>query len=445
MRAEPEEVRYAKAGDLHIAYHVGGAGDLDLVHIPGLLFSLEVERQDAGAAEVSERLKRFTRLISFDKRGSGMSDRLPPGAAPSLEERAEDVLAVMDAAGSRRASLFGVADGGPVAMYFAAAFPERTSALVLRSTSARSAWSPECPWGVPPEAAEEFVATIEREWGTGMTAQFFAADDEEQRRRHAQMERLAGTPATAAAVFALSFATDVRDVLASINVPTLVVSHGRHALWPPAGMRYIADHVPGARYVELPGEPKGLGADPAESAILADLFERFLTGRRHVPEIERVLKTVLFTDIVESTRRAAELGDHDWRALLDEHDRVVRDELDTYGGVVVSTTGDGFLATFDGPARAIRCAQAIIDAAGRIGLEVRGSVHTGECQVRGDDIAGIAVHIGARVAALAGPDEVLVTSTVREIVAGSEIEFDDRGMHELKGVPGEWNVLAVRG
>jgi class 3 adenylate cyclase len=437
------ETRYAQSGGLFVAYRVLGDGGVDLVHVPGLLDTLELAWSDPGLVDLYERITRFARLILFDKRGSGLSDRLPPDQTPSLEERIDDIRAVMDAVGVPRAALLGVGDGGPVAMYFAAAHPDRTAALVLRATTPRVAWAPNWPWGLRPDAAERMIEAVEREWGTGVMARFWGVDDDEHRRHAARRETLAGTPRTVAALFRAAFATDVRDVLDTIAAPALVVHYAGHPFWPAEGMRYLAEHIADARYFEFPGPPRALGEVPSESGELAGLLEEHLTGARHAPEPERVLKTVLFTDIVGSTERAAAVGDRRWRELLDQHDHAIRRELERFRGTEVKTTGDGFLAAFDGPARAVHCAEAIVESARSLGIEVRAGLHTGECELRGADLAGIAVHIGARVASLADPGEVLVTSTVRDLVAGSGIEFADRGHHTLKGVPGEWQVLGV--
>jgi class 3 adenylate cyclase len=434
---EIPETRYAKSGDLYIAYEVQGDGPVDVVHVPGNLFTLESGHEEP-LAGFYRRLRRFGSQISFDKRGTGLSDRLPPDATPTIEDRTDDVRAVLDAVDSQRASLVAIADGGPVAMLFAATYPERTSALVLSATAARMTWAPDHPWSRTGEEVDEFVASIERNWGTGVMQGYMAAIADQT--LVARYERLAGTPAASARLYRAYFDTDVRDVLGAIAAPTLIVHNTEHPTWPIEAARYLAEHIPGARLVELPGPPS---AESAER--LLQLVEEFLTGETHVSEVDRVLKTVVFTDIVGSTERAAEMGDRRWRELLDSHDLAIRRRLERFRGVEVKTTGDGFLAAFDGPARAIRCAQAITVDARELGLEVRCGVHTGECEVRGDDLAGIAVHIGARVAALAEPGEVLVTSTVRDLVAGSGLEFADRGRTELKGVPGEWQVLAVRG
>ena len=434
------ETRYAKSGDLHIAYQVVGDGRHDIVHVPGSLDSLEIGWQHTGIEWFYRQLMRFSRLVLFDKRGTGSSDRLPPEVVPPLEDRIDDVRSVMDAVGSERATLLAVADGGPVAMLFAATYPDRVEGLILHSTSARVAWASDNPWGAKPEVAESLVAVVEKQWGTGLLSSFFP---ETERREVARMERLAGTPRDAAAFFRTSFATDVRSVLPLISAPTLVWHNTEHRLWRVEGGRYLGEHIRGAEYRERPGESGGLGWDREEGAELAGAIQQLVTGTRGEVDAERVLKTVLFTDIVDSTARASALGDRRWRELLDAHDVAVAREVEHARGGVVKSTGDGFLASFDGPARAIRCAEAIVVAARHLDLDVRIGLHTGECEVRGDDLAGIAVHIGARVAAIAQPGEVLATSTVRDLVAGSGIEFTDRGSHVLKGVPGEWKLLAV--
>jgi class 3 adenylate cyclase len=312
---------------------------------------------------------------------------------------------------------------------------------VLSATAARRAWAPDYPWGLRPDSVSRRVQEIERTWGTGATGGYFEGVE---RRAVARMEQLAGTPASAAAVLGMSFDTDVRDVLGAIRAPTLVVHHAEHPLWSIEGARYLAEHIEGARLVELPGRPRTLYGAGVENRLFAELIEEFVTGRHAVPEVDRVLKTVLFTDIVGSTEQLAEMGDRRWREHLDDFRHRVRAELGRFRGDEVNIRGDDFLATFDGPARAVRCAAAIRESVRPLGLDVRSGVHTGEVELRDTDVEGIAVHVGARVTTLAGPGEVLVTSTVRDLVAGSGIEFEDRGRHALKGVPGEWHVLAVR-
>jgi class 3 adenylate cyclase len=434
------DVRYARSGDLSIAYEVHGSGPIDLVHVPGLIITIEGGRSvSPGLARFNEQVQRFVRLINLDKRGSGLSDRLAPGEIPSLEDRIDDVRAVLDAAGSERAAILGVADGGPVALVFAATYPERTRALILSNTSARIAWAPDYSFGLTGEAFAAILERVEREWGTGCNP--WADRVPEARSAFAHLERLAGTPRAAAAMFRALYATDARSLLSTVRVPTLVLHDPENPIWPLAGAEHLAAGIPGAR-LELVHETMLPGQEgPSEAA---SVIEEFLTGTRPVDEVvDRVLKTVVFTDIVGATERAAALGDRRWRALLDAHDAATREELSRARGREIKTTGDGFLAGFDGPARAVRCAEAIVRRATTLGLNLRAGVHAGECEVRGDDLAGIAVHIGARVAALAGPSEVLVTGTVRDLVAGSGLAFVDRGRHALKGVPGEWSILAL--
>jgi class 3 adenylate cyclase/pimeloyl-ACP methyl ester carboxylesterase len=440
---EPPDTRYARSGDLRIAYQVVGDGPIDLVHVPGLLNNLEAGWQEPRVAGFHERCARFSRLILFDRRGAGLSDRLAPGIGSSIEERIDDVRAVMDAVGSQRAAIYGGADGGPVAVVFAATYPERTAALVLVSTGARVRWAPDYPVGLRDQDAERYLARVESEWGTGMSVRGFGVD-ENYRRAFARMERLTGTPTAAAALVRAHFATDVRDVLAMVRVPTQVVHVRDHPIWPLDGARELADNIAGARLAEISGITQLPGFEGTDPDELPGLIEEFLTGSRASVDADRALRTVLFMDIVASTERAAELGDRRWREVLDAHDAATRVAIDRFRGVEVNRSGDGFLASFDGPARAIRCALAVGESARAAGLDVRAGVHTGECEVRGDDLAGIAVHIGARVCALAGAGEVLTTSTVRDLVAGSGIEFEDRGLHALKGVPDQWTILAAR-
>jgi class 3 adenylate cyclase len=388
-------------------------------------------------------LPRFGRLITFDKRGVGLSDRT--AELPTLEQRMDDLRAVMDAADCERAAVVGMSEGGPTALLFAALYPERVSALVLWATFARVAWAPDYPDGIDVQEAEAFMGQIEESWGHGRVLPLIgtqdAPDDEATRRRFARYERAAATPAMAAAANRFSLYIDARHALSSISAPTLVIHRTGDPLINVVHGRYLAEHIPGARLSEYPGDfhESAMGKDEE----VLDEIEEFLTGTRHEHEIDRVLKTIMFTDIVGSTEQAVSMGDRRWHDVLDAHDSAVRGQLEQFHGQEVKTIGDGFLAAFDGPARAIRCAQAITDKAADMGLEVRAGLHTGECEARGEDLAGIAVHIGARVGSLAGPSEVLVTSTVRDLVTGSGVEFRDRGTHELRGIPGEWQLLAV--
>jgi pimeloyl-ACP methyl ester carboxylesterase len=436
------ETRYARSGDLSIAYQAVGSGP-DVVFVAGSVSHVELYWETPPLATVYPRLSAFSRLIAFDKRGVGLSDRT--AELPTLEERMDDVRAVMDAADCERAAVIGMSEGGPMALLFAATYPERVSALVLWATFARVAWAPDYPDGVDVEEAEGFCDQIEESWGHGLVLPLIsvhdAPDDEATRRQMARFERNSATPAMAAAANRFSLHIDARQALGAISAPTLVLHRSGDPLVNVAHGRYLAEHIRGARFEEFPGDfhESALGRDEE----IVDEIEEFLTGTRQQREIDRVLKTIMFTDIVGSTEQAVRMGDRRWHELLDAHDSAVRGQLDRFHGQEVKTTGDGFLASFDGPARAIRCAQAITDKAGTIGLEVRAGLHSGECQARGDDLAGVAVHIGARVGGLAAANEVLVTSTVRDLVAGAGVEFHDRGRHTLKGIPGEWQLLAV--
>ena len=438
----PGETRYATSGDLSIAYQATGVGP-DLVCVAGSLSHVELGWETPPTAAIYRRLARFARLITFDKRGMGLSDR--SAALPTLEERMDDVRAVMDAAGSESAMLVGMSEGGPMSLLFAATYPERVTALVLWSTFARLAWAPDYPFGVEQRIGDLFSEQMQTGWGTGrvwpMISTNDAPDDEATRRRYARLERNAATPAMASAANRFGLRVDAREALGAISAPTLVVHRSDDPLTPLEHGRYLADHIRGARLAVFPGAFHFSGIGNDEDAL--DEVEQFLTGTRAEREIDRVLKTVLFTDIAGSTERAVQMGDQRWHELLAAHDATVRRELARFHGREVKSTGDGFLASFDGPARAIRCARAIGEEVLAFGLEVRAGLHAGECVVRGEDLAGVAVHIGARVASLASPREVLVTSTVRDLVAGSDIEFAERGTHVLKGVPGEWQLLAV--
>jgi class 3 adenylate cyclase len=439
------ETRYAQSGELSIAYQVFGKGDFDVVFVPGFISHADLAWEMPLLQSIYTRLASFARVITFDKRGTGLSDRtLGFGTA---EDRMDDIRAVMDAAGSERAALVGVSEGGPLVILFAATYPERAQALVTWGTYARILMADDYPIGVVPEVVEQVTEAAVRDWGSGHALRFFVAnlpDDAQTTMFIARYERSASTPTMVREILRRNVEIDVRTALPAISAPTLVVHRTGDYVVPSICGRYVADHIEGARFVELPGGWHLNGSEHGEQDAL-DEIEEFLTGRRHdwVVEVDRVLKTVLFTDIVASTERAAELGDRRWKELLNSHDAAVRRELERFRGQEVNTTGDGFLAAFDGPGRAINCAQTIATRAQELGFAVRAGLHTGECERRGDDLAGIAVHTGARVAALAGPGEVLVTSTVRDLVAGSGIEFTDRGRHELKGVPGEWLVLAV--
>jgi class 3 adenylate cyclase len=447
VAVEQPEIRYAQSGDLSIAYQVVGEGELDLVFVPGFISHADLSRQAPLFTKFFRRLGSFARMITFDKRGTGLSERtLGFGSA---EDRMDDIRAVMDAAECERAALVGISEGGPLTTLFAATYPERVSALVLWGTFARMQSGPDYSFGIEPSVIEPFIEGQVARWGTGRALPFFVArmpTDPETSAFVARYERSSATPNMVREILHRNCDIDVRSALPAVNAPTLVLHRTGDNAIPVECGRYLAAGIRGARFLELPGDWHLNGSQSGEDDAL-DAIEEFLTGRRHEPvvQVDRMLKTVLFTDIVESTARVAAEGDRGWRELLDQHDATIRSELSRFRGEEVASTGDGFLAAFDGPGRAINCAQAIATRSRDLGLEIRAGVHTGECEVRGDNLAGIAVHIGARVAAIAQPGEVLVTSTVRDLVNGSGIEFTDRGPHALKGVPGEWHVLAVRG
>jgi class 3 adenylate cyclase len=441
---EPSPVRYAQNEDVHIAYQLVGEGERDLVLVQGYLSHIDMDWEHPAMARFFRTLASFSRLILFDKRGTGLSDRAV-GIA-TLEERMDDVRAVMDAAGSERAVLMGVSEGAPMCLLFAATYPERTHALVLHGGMARSTEAPDYPWAPPAAGAiEAAVELIEPYFFTGEDIELWVpslGDDPQAKEWLGRFRRAAVSPDALAALFSMFLDIDVRHVLPTLRVPTLVLHrHGDRVVNWRAG-RWMAEQIPGARYIELSGQDHFPWFGDSDAVI--EEIREFLTGVRVAPEPDRVLATVMFTDVVGSTERASSLGDRRWRDLLDAHDAAIRRQLVAFRGREIKATGDGFLATFDGPARAIRCAGAIRAAASDLHLEVRVGLHTGEIEVRGDDIGGVAVHIGQRVSALGQPGEIMVSSTVKDLVAGSGIEFEDRGEHELRGVPGSWRLFAVR-
>ena len=436
------QTRYAKSDDVNIAYQVVGDGPTDLVFVAGAMTNLEVLWEDPDYRRFCERLGTFTRVLLFDKRGMGLSDRVRVG---TLEQRMDDVRAVMDAAGSESAALMGVSEGGPLSMLFAAAHPERTRALILCGAEVKEERTDDWPWGEATRADFEEWLDLDRviaDWGNGLAADYIFPNrrgDEAFRSWFGRLQTQSATPNDAVAFMRMAFEIDVRHVAPSVKVPTLILHRTDDPVCHVENARWLARAIEGARYLESPGNDHVPWVDREE--ILAETQE-FLTGVREPAEPDRVLATVLFTDIVGSTERATELGDRGWRDLLERHHSAVRNELSRYRGHEIDTAGDGFFATFDGPARAIRCALAIRGAAHELGLELRSGLHTGECELLGDKVAGIAVHTGARVASRAGPNEVLVSSTVRDLVSGSGIAFEDRGEHDLKGI-GPRQVFAV--
>ncbi|WNG93103.1 adenylate/guanylate cyclase domain-containing protein [Mycobacterium sp. ITM-2016-00318] len=439
----PPPTRYARCGDLSIAYQVFGDGPHDLLIVPGYVWHIEQLWNEPGYHRMMRELTDFARVINYDKRGTGMSDPVP--AAPSLDERMDDVLAVLDATGTERTTIFGISEGGPIGALFAATHPERTERLIIYGSFVCSLDRADGP-GVERYADRwrEIRADAEGRWGEGVNLAWAAPsiDTPTMRRAVGLWERLYMSPAMARANMKANFEIDIRPILSSISVPTLVLHRSGEAV-PIEHGRYYADHIPGARIVELHGSDHWPFVGDVD-AIVAEV-EEFVTGVRGLPESETLLATVLFTDIVGSTERAASLGDATWRAVLEEHDEIVRRQLAAHGGREIKNLGDGFLAMFDRPARAVRSATNIASEAASLGISIRAGLHTGECEQRGDDVAGLAVHIGARIGALAAPDEVLVSGTVRDLVLGSGIDFADRGHHVLKGVPGEWHLFAVEG
>ncbi len=442
---QPPKTQYARNGSINIAYQVVGQGPQDLVLVPGFVSHLDLLWTFPEATSFLRRLAGFARLIIFDKRGTGLSD--PVAEMSTLEDRMEDLHAVLDAVGSERAVLLGVSEGGPMSILFAATYPERVSSLILYGTfpsaSADAYPSAEVPVR-PGDGIDVLTAIVDEHWGDGQALGFFAptlAANPTMLRSFGLFERAAASPGMVSALLRSYKDIDVTKVLPTLRVPTRVIHRTGDTAIPVELARWTAKQIPGCDYIELEGDDHIPWLGDADT--LVDEIEESLTGSRHAVEPDRALATVLFTDIVGSTERAGELGDRRWRELLERHHELVRRQLAAHQGREVKTMGDGFLATFDGPARAIRCGSAIASASGSEGVEIRAGVHTGECELIGDDVGGMAVHIGARVMAKASPGEVLVSGTVKDLVVGSGIEFDDLGSHELKGVPGQWRLLAV--
>jgi class 3 adenylate cyclase len=437
--------QYVKVGDGEVAYQTFGDGPLDLLYCYGLGNHVELVWDVLGLGPFFTRLASFARVIFFDRRGTGASDGVPSQGIPTWEEWTEDMSAVLQAAGSQRAAIMAALETGPIAVLYAAMHPEVVSALVLLNTTARYLVDDDYPIGDSQEQIDAIVGLVAESWGSLDFARLInpsLVSDDDYLHRVALLMRASATPRSAAAQYRAMFETlDVRDVLPLVQAPTLVLHASEDPLQHLDHGRYLAEHIEHARFATLPGGD--LGLHPLSCQRLGDEVAEFLTGVRVDTTVERILTTVLFSDIVGSTERAASLGDHQWRTVLDRHDTAVRDQLRVFRGREINTTGDGFLACFDGPARAIRCAESMLQATTDLGLQLRIGLHTGECEARGDDLGGVAVHIAARVGALAGPSEVLVSRTVRDLVVGSGIVFEDRGTHALKGVPDEWQLFAV--
>lgn len=437
------QTRYAQSGDVNIAYQVVGEGPVDLVFVMGWVSNIAEFWTEPSFAGFLQRLARFSRLIVFDKRGTGLSDRVDEKNLPTLEQRMDDVRAVMDAVGSRKAALLGISEGGPMCALFAATYPERTAALMMFGSFARPLYAPDYPWGRTEEAQRQWLEVVRTGWGTqpvGIETRIPSRlNDERFRQWWTHYLVRSASPSAVLALARMNSQIDVRGVLPAIRVPTLIMHRSGDRALDVRGSRHMAAQIPGARYVEYPGEDHLPWTSDADT-VLGDI-EQFVTGARHAPEADRVLATVMFADIVRSTERAAEIGDRGWRELLESFYGVVRRNLERYRGREIDTAGDGFFATFDGPARAVRCAQAINADVPPLGIAVRAGVHTGEVELMGNKVGGIAVHIGARIAAEAGPGEVVVSNTVKDLVAGSGLKFEDRGLRPLKGVPDAWRLF----
>ncbi|MGH2754243.1 MAG: adenylate/guanylate cyclase domain-containing protein [Actinomycetota bacterium] len=435
------EIRYALSGDVHLAYRTLGDGPVDLVFVPPWFSNIDLLGEHPTVRDAHERFSAFSRVILYDRRGSGLSDRLCGPA--TLEEGMDDLLAVIDEVGAERVALFGFNESGTLSALAAATHPQRISSLILCGSFAATTWHEDYPWGQRPEERAEQVAWVTANWGTRELAQvMFPNGDERLLEWGMRWQRNSASPDYLPQAYDLLEKTDVRHVLGSIRVPTLVLHREKDVSIPVENGRYLAEHIPGSKYVELPGSEHIPFLGDWEA--LTDEVEEFLTGTRRARPADRVLATILFTDIVGSTQKAVELGDKRWRELLDAHDDILQRALERYQGRLVKSIGDGSLATFDGPARAIQAGCWMRDTVGSLGVQIRAGLHTGEVELRKDDVGGIAVHIGARVAGLAAPGELLVSGAVPPLVAGSGIEFEPRGSHELRGLEGEWPVYAVK-
>jgi Adenylate cyclase, family 3 (some proteins contain HAMP domain) len=442
MRELPPKTQYVRSGDVHVAYQVVGEEPRDIVYVPGWLSHVELAWELPQLARGFRRLASFSRLILFDKRGTGMSDHVPNDHLPGLEQRMDDVRAVMDAVGSERAAIFGASEGGNMSILFAATHPDRTIALFTFGCFSKRVWSPDYPWAPTPEERQRTYEAIERDWSNGFTAIAPSLSPEEQAQLVTYYRRSA-SPGAAMALIKMNTQIDVRNVLPAVRVPTVVMHRKDDLDVRVEEGRYLAEHIPGARFVELPGADHAWWTQDGDRIV--DEIEELVTGTRPAPDPDRVLATILFTDIVGSTEHAARLGDRAWRELLDSHHLLVRRELARFRGREIKTVGDAFIATFDGPARAVRCACGIRDAVGQLGIQIRGGVHTGEIELQDEDIGGIGVHITARVIATADPGEILASSTVKDLAVGSAIVFKERGTYALKGVPEKWRLFAAAG
>ncbi len=436
------QTRYAQSGDVSIAYQVVGDGSLDIVLVHGWVSNVDETWTEPALAQFQSRLASFSRLILFDKRGTGLSDRVHESQLPTLEQRMDDVRAVMDAAGSRRAALLGISEGGPMCILFAATYPERTAALMTFGSYSRNLAAPDYPWGRSEQMHRNMVEEIRAGWGTQPVG--FAlrvpsrSDDEAMRKWWSHYLMSAATPKAALALTQMNAQIDARHVLPAIRVPTLIMHRAGDRSLKAEGSRYMAQRIAGAKYIEYPGDDHLPWTENPER-VLGDI-EEFVTGVRPVEDADRVLATVMFADIVDSTQRAAAIGDRAWTRELQQFYGVARRELARFRGREIDTAGDGYFATFDGPARAVRCAQTLTKELSQLGLAIRAGLHTGEVEIVGEKVGGIAVHIGARIASHAGPGEVVVSNTVKDLVAGSGLQFEDRGVRPLKGVPGEWHL-----
>ena len=440
----PGTTQYAASGNTHIAYQVVGEGPIDIVYVPGWVSHVELCWEEPTYARMLNQLASFSRLILFDKRGTGLSDRVPNDQLPELEERADDLLVVMDAVGSKKAALIGFSEGGNLSAYFAAAYPERTRALIMFGTFAKRIYSPDYPWAPTEEQREAEVEFLLREWGNRMDLSHYApskAEDEAFADRVATYFRRSASPGAAVALLKMNTKIDIRNILPSIHVPSLVMHRTGDRDANVEEGRWIADRIPNSKFIELPGDDHLPWIGDTDSVV--ENIRTFLQARKPEPEIKRALATILFTDIVGSTEMARQMGDQAWRGLLDYHDKICADTVSNFGGRLVKTTGDGALATFDGPGRGIECSQNIIQQCQKIGLDIRAGLHTGECEIRAGEIAGLAVHLAARVSASAGSGELLVSRTVRDLVVGSAHQFDFRGEYAFKGFDEKWAIYTV--